>query len=92
MWICNECNHKFEEVKWKKICFEDEYGVGSLFDSRNYTNVQVCPSCDSREIEELEKCCNCEEYFKEEDLIDTEQIVNQGVGMVCIQCFKDMEY
>ncbi len=91
MWICNECNHRFEEPKRKRICFEAEYGVASLFDSSHYTDVMVCESCGSRDIDELVECRNCGELVREEDLFDTDQIVNGGIGLVCRQCFRDME-
>ena len=55
MYKCEVCGKEFEEPKWKRICFEQEYGVSNLFDSRTYTNVQVCPHCGESEIEEIEE-------------------------------------
>lgn len=55
MYKCNNCDATFEEPEWKRICFEQEYGVANLFETRTYTNIQVCPCCKEDEIEEIEE-------------------------------------
>lgn len=89
MLKCRSCNRIFEddEVNVKRVCFEQEFGVSDLFDSRTYINIEVCPYCNDKDIIELEKCDCCEEYF--EELYDTEGLINGSIGFVCEQCFKD---
>lgn len=52
-------------------------------------NELVCPFCESNEIEEMQKCQMCEEYFREDDLHDTEEYINGGCGYCCEQCIQD---
>jgi hypothetical protein len=89
VYRCNNCGGKFEEPTEKRICFEQEYGVANLFESRNYTNIHVCPCCGDNDIHELEQCAVCGEWFDE--LEDTVGLVNGGIGYVCEQCYKDCE-
>lgn len=91
MYKCSECENRFEEPKQKQICFETEYGVSNLFDSRTFTTVSVCPYCEDSGIEELVKCDVCEEWFEEDELEDTTEYINGGVGYACEQCRIDGE-
>lgn len=38
---------------------------------------------------EYEKCSICDEFFEKDSLIETEGLVNGGVGKVCEQCLED---
>lgn len=91
MYKCNNCNARFEEHKTKRISLEDLYGVGDLFRNHHYTEIHICPNCENEDadIEELKQCPLCEEWFEEDELIDTEGLVNGSVGYVCEQCFQD---
>lgn len=44
---CNDCGAFFDEPYEKTICWEDEFGVSSLFRDRHYETVRRCPYCDS---------------------------------------------
>lgn len=61
MYKCEECGTIFEEPIWRRICFEEEYGVSNLFESRTYISVQVCPYCKETNIIEIDE----EEYEDE---------------------------
>lgn len=87
MHKCLECGAIFEEPIYKTKCFEVEYGVASLFSSRHDYKAECCPNCDSEDIKKLEQCDCCGNYF--EELIDTEGMVNGGIGYLCEQCCKD---
>lgn len=52
---CNNCNAVFFEPKRIKTTYEEEYGVGHLFDSRtlNHYEKECCPNCLSTEFEEV---------------------------------------
>lgn len=52
-------------------------------------NELICPFCGSSEVEEMQKCEMCEEYFREDDLHDTEGYINGGCGYCCEQCIQD---
>jgi hypothetical protein len=39
----------------------------------------------------LRKCHICNEWFEEDDLNDTEGLVNGGLGYVCDQCMEDCD-
>lgn len=91
MYICNTCKSRFDEPNKENITFEDYYGVGNLFASRTRTTLDVCPYCDDDDIEELEQCEICEEWFRSEDLTDTEGMVGGNVGYACPQCLEDCD-
>lgn len=58
MFVCNHCGEIFNEPEYEQVCWEDYYGVSAMFDSRNYSDVEVCPECYSDDIEE---------YYGDED-------------------------
>lgn len=91
MFRCCECGIIFdkEDVSYKQICFEDEYGVSNLFQSKNYTTIQVCPNCVSKELEELERCDICEQWYSEEELFDVSEYRNGFNGCCCQKCIDD---
>lgn len=58
MFRCIKCGVMFEEPDSRRFCYEEEYGVSSMFSSRNYGHYDVCPECGSENIEEV----GCDEY------------------------------
>ena len=48
MYRCNECNCKFETPK--RISIEEFYGVDS--DIKTTQKIDICPNCESNDIEE----------------------------------------
>lgn len=52
MFFCNDCGAIFEEPEYERVCWEDYYGVSSMFNNYNYGDVEVCPECTSEDIEE----------------------------------------
>lgn len=91
MYYCENCETKFEEPSKKNITYEDYYGVGNLFYDRHQMDILVCPFCNSEDIQEMQKCDVCEEYFLEDDLTDTEEAVNGGIGYLCDDCLEDCD-
>lgn len=65
MYICNDCDEIFsdDEVIYERVCWEDYYGVGSMFPDRHYGEVMTCPKCGSEGIEE---------YYEDDDEDDEE--------------------
>lgn len=61
MWRCTDCKAAFDEPDSKRICYEAEYGVASMFSNTNWGTVAICPDCGSEEIEE---------YWEDEEDID----------------------
>ena len=90
MYYCNNCNSEFEYLELKEVNTEDYYGVGGQFMSTHTMTISSCPHCGSDDYEEMEKCAMCEEYFRHDDLIDTEGMSNGGIGYVCEDCLEDM--
>lgn len=45
MYKCPECGEIFDEPNYMEICWEDYYGVSSMFPNRNYGVVAKCPKC-----------------------------------------------
>lgn len=45
MYRCSECEEIFEEPCYDEFCWEDYYGVGSMFGNRNYGTIATCPFC-----------------------------------------------
>lgn len=67
MYACDACLAMFEDPAIEVICFEDYYGVGSMFPDRHYGNVSTCPECGSEEIYEVgcdEECDDCPHWPK----------------------------
>ena len=42
---CPECGMIFEEPEYETVCFEELYGVGSMFPDRHYGTFASCPRC-----------------------------------------------
>lgn len=42
---CSECGAIFEEPEYETVCFEELYGVGSMFADRHYGTFASCPRC-----------------------------------------------
>lgn len=45
MYKCPECGAVFEEPEYETVCFEELYGVGSMFGDRHYGTFANCPEC-----------------------------------------------
>ena len=45
MYRCRECGAIFEEPVYETVCFEELYGVGSMFPDRHYGTFANCPEC-----------------------------------------------
>lgn len=45
MYKCRECGAIFEELEYETVCFEELYGVGSMFPDRHYGTFASCPRC-----------------------------------------------
>lgn len=41
-------------------------------------------------IEELVKCEQCDEIYEKDMMIDTEQVVNGGIGLICEECYRSI--
>ena len=56
IYYCNNCQKYIDEddLKIKKICLEDEYGVRDLFKDFHYEDVYICPCCGSDDLEKLD--------------------------------------
>ena len=91
MYICNKCNKEFETPLKKEVTFEDYYGVSNLMTGRTHTTIEYCPYCKDDDVEELVLCESCQEYCKEDELHDTEGMINGGIGYVCEQCMENFD-
>ena len=54
MLICQDCGEIFDEDEavYERVCWEDYYGVSSMFQNKNYGSVATCPHCGSEAIED----------------------------------------
>lgn len=54
MLKCIRCGEVFgeEETVYERVCWEDYYGVSSMFRNKNYGSIATCPCCGSEELEE----------------------------------------
>ena len=46
MYKCPECGAIFEDPEYETVCFEELYGVGSMFSDRHYGTIANCPYCN----------------------------------------------
>ena len=65
MYKCPECGAKFEEPIFETVCFEELYGVGSMFPNRHYKTLASCPECGG--AIDIEYDTYDEEYEDEQD-------------------------
>ena len=65
MYKCRECGAIFEEPVYETVCFEEIYGVGSMFADRHYGTFASCPKCG--EAIDIEYDTWDEEYDDEND-------------------------
>ena len=94
MYYCKHCQELIsgEDLETKEICFEQEFGVDNLFQDRHYHTIYMCPYChDNEDLEEAMKCDICEEYYSQDDLTDTTEYINGGVGYCCEGCMQDAD-
>ena len=64
MYRCPDCGAIFDEPVFETVCFEELYGVGSMFPDRHYGTFANCPECGgSIDIEED----GWDESYEEED-------------------------
>lgn len=54
MMICNNCGEIFDDdaVVYETVCWEDYYGVGSMFQNKNYGTMATCPCCGSDDLDD----------------------------------------
>lgn len=60
MLVCNTCGQVLseDELEYERVCWEEYYGVGSMFPNKNYGDIGVCPVCGSD---------NLDEYFEDDE-------------------------
>lgn len=53
MLICNKCGQVLseDELEYERVCWEEYYGVGSMFPNKNYGDIAICPVCGSDDLE-----------------------------------------
>lgn len=91
MYKCKNCRSEFEEPATKNVAAEEYLGIGNLFPNETRLDVYLCPNCNDDDIEVLEQCGICEEWFRSEDLTDTEGMIGGNVGYACPQCLEDCD-
>lgn len=86
MFKCRECGIVVEQeyLKEETNCFEEDYGVAILFESRTKYIKHICPECGSDNIEEAMMCWDCQEWFLKEDLD-----YNVDNNLVCQNCREE---
>ena len=65
MYRCLNCGARFEEPEYETVCFEELYGVGSMFPDRHYGTFANCPECGG--AIDIEYDTYDEEYEDEQD-------------------------
>lgn len=90
MYYCYVCRDVFNEPRVETVKAENYYGVGGEFMSSHTMDISMCPFCGNEDYEEMAKCPICDEYCREDDMLDTEGLPNGGVGYVCPSCYEDI--
>ena len=65
MYKCPECGAIFEEPEYETVCYEELYGVSSMFYDRHYGTFANCPECGG--AIDIEYDIYDEEYDDEND-------------------------
>lgn len=85
MYKCKDCGLIFDEPKE----YSEDYTPGGAFEGGSFINrFSGCPNC-SGAYDDAKKCEICGEYFLEEELEDTTEMINGGCGYCCSQCIED---
>jgi hypothetical protein len=58
-WSCHDCEHLFEQPEERRVCDgpSEAWGVREL----THSVLEVCPECESADIEECAMCTECAE-------------------------------
>lgn len=75
MLICNRCGDTFDEPKTK-------YEYHSEVDTRQYESYQVCPYCESDDIDECGRCDCCGDYI----VATRKQNLKRKLDRYCVPC------
>jgi len=97
-WNCLLYSDDMEEVVNCPHCGK-EIEYGETYTSLEFHNMfglgfGVCEECYEKEWDRKrnnQQCNICKEWFEEDELIDTEGMVNGSVGHVCEQCLEDCD-
>lgn len=85
MYKCKDCGLIFDEPKE----YSEDYTPGGAFEGGSFINrFSGCPNC-SGSYDDAKECEICGEYFLEEELEDTTEMINGGCGYCCSQCIED---
>ena len=52
MYRCECCGEVFQQPEFRKFCYEEHFGVSSIFPNKNYGEYAVCPECGSKRIDD----------------------------------------
>ena len=82
MWKCERCGAKFDDPDSKTICYEQYFGVASMFPNMNYGDISICPECGSEDIDTYyddivtycDVCESCEDCPRYGDDCDGKEI------------------
>lgn len=85
MYKCLDCGAVFENPKEYA---EDRTPGGANEGGSFIERYKGCPQC-SGAYEEAKQCEICGEYFTDDELQDTTEMVNGGLGMCCEGCIDD---
>lgn len=83
MYYCNKCHNITRELERKETTYEDFYGVDFLFPDTHTMTYEVCPYCGAEidEIEEMQKCDICKEYYRKDYLEED----------ICKDCLENLK-
>lgn len=87
MFKCLDCYEVFEEPKK----YAEDRTPGGAFEGGSFIEYFTgCPYC-SGAYEEAKECEICGNYFTDDELKDTTEMINGGCGYCCGQCINDNE-
>ena len=85
MYKCKDCGLIFDEPKE----YSEDCTPGGAFEGGSFINrFSGCPNC-SGAYDDAKEWEICGEYFLEEELEDTTEMINGGCGYCCSQCIED---
>lgn len=82
---CKDCGLIFDEPKE----YSEDRTPGGAFEGGSFIEYFTgCPYC-SGAYEEAKECEICGNYFTDDELKDTTEMINGGCGYCCSQCIED---
>lgn len=69
------------------VIFEEQDRYSAFLDYMDIYHSEALSISDVQDLlQNFQRCASCETWYDRDDLVDTEQMIGGGIGMVCPDC------